>query len=106
MQLLWESVALCGKEIGKKVTEEVETESRSRGRKASLVACSQHISLSLSLSLSLYDIIDSCKFSCFLHFLWIWEILNLSDMIGCIGKLLFQLQPFNSCSTVLDRPRQ
>ena len=49
VQLLWGSMALCGKEIGKKVTEEVETESRSRGRKASLVACSQHISLSLSI---------------------------------------------------------
>ena len=47
VQLLRGSVALCGKEIGKKVTEEVETESRSRGRKASLVACSQHISLCL-----------------------------------------------------------
>lgn len=51
VQLLRGSAALCGEEIGKKVTEEVETESRSRGRKASLVACSQHISLSLSLFL-------------------------------------------------------
>ena len=104
VQLLLGSAALCGEEIGKKVTEEVETESRSRGRKASLVACSQHISPSLSLSF--YDI-NSCKFSCFFH---LFSDLGHPEffciIFGCIGKLLFQLQSFNPCWTVLDRPRQ